>query len=239
MPLPETFSRILPGEIEYTPPVLALLAANILTILFAITEGWDLATVLFSYWVQSIIIGVFAVVSILTCDRAALAADMNRPGADGEQKAAWSDRGTLVYLGVMAGFFCLHYGLFHWGYYAFIVESGLFGPVDFANPGLWASCGLFVANHLYSFLWHRPRERQGAEYITGAFFRPYNRIIPMHLTIIFGSMVVLALAFFSLPGEMVVLVLFLLLKTYLDLRMHLRKHYEAEHPNDPKVFIGF
>lgn len=238
MPLPQSLSRILPGEVEYTPPVLALLATNLLTIIVAVTEGWDLATVLFSYWAQSIIIGVFAVASILTCDRAALAADLGRPDPGGERKAEWTDRGTLAYLGVMAGFFCLHYGLFHWGYYAFIVESGLFGPVDFSNPGLQASCGLFFVNHLYSFLWHRPRERQGAQYVTGAFFRPYNRIIPMHLTILFGSIVVLALAFLNLPGEMVVLVLFLLLKTYLDLRMHLRKHYEEQHPDEPVRFIA-
>jgi hypothetical protein len=44
---------------------------------------------------------------------------------------------------LIAGFFALHYGLFHWGYFEFIVDSGLFGVVDFSNPGVWASCGLF------------------------------------------------------------------------------------------------
>jgi hypothetical protein len=80
---------------------------------------------------------------------------------------------------------------------------------------------------------------QGAHYITGAFFRPYNRIIPMHMTIIFGSIVVLVLQLLGFTTVLPVLVLFLILKTYMDIRMHLRKHYETAHPDEPVQYIGF
>ncbi len=240
MQLPGTLSRVLPEDFSTDPSLQALLAANIITIFLAILENWDLATVLFVYWAQSIIIGIFAVITILGADSAILAADMNRATAEKTGKqAVWSERSVGLYKGVMAGFFCVHYGIFHGVYFAFIVEGGLFGPVDFSNSGIWAACALFFANHLYSYLYHRGSETQGAKFVTAEFFRPYNRIIPMHLTIIFGSMVVLVLMFLGFTTVLPVLVLFLALKTYMDIRMHLRKHYEAAHPDEPVQYIGF
>jgi hypothetical protein len=240
MDIPPALSRILPGEIASDNTVIALLTANIITIFFAIAENWNPADVLFIYWAQSVIIGAFAVVSILSSDTASLMEEMNRPDPDGVKKPVWTERSIRYYLCVMAGFFCLHYGLFHWGYYSFIVESGLFGTVGFSNPGIWISCGLFFSNHLYSFLWHRKGVQPGGvKFVNEEFFRPYNRIIPMHLTIIFGSIVVLVLQLLGFSTLTPVLVLFLVLKTYMDLKMHLRKHYEEMHPDEPEQFIVF
>jgi len=239
MQLPPSLSRVLPEDFSTDPTLRALIAANLITIVLAIFENWDLATVLFVYWAQSIIIGIFAVIAILSCDKKTLIAEMNRPDPDVPKKPVWGEQNIRLYLLVMAGFFCLHYGLFHWGYFAFIVDGGLFGPPDFSNPGVWASCGLFFCNHLYSFHYYRGSERQGVQYLNGQFFRPYNRIIPMHLTIIFGSIVVLILGLLGIMTVLPVLVLFLALKTYMDIRMHLRKHYEAAHPDEPVQYIGF
>ena len=52
-----------------------------------------------------------------------------------------------------------------------------------------------------------------------AMFLPYARIVPMHLTIIFGSVL---LSLTTTPK--VVLVFFLLLKTAADLAMHFSEH---------------
>lgn len=231
-------SGIMPEDFSTDPSLAALLLANLFTIVLAIAENWDLATVLFVYWAQSIIIGLFAVIAILTCERTTLIADMNTPDPDALKKKIWNERNIGLYLLVMAGFFCLHYGLFHWGYFAFIVDGGLFGPPDFSNPGVWASCGIFFFNHLYSFFYFRNSERQGVRYLNGQFFRPYNRIIPMHLTIIFGSIVVLILGLLGITTVLPVLILFLALKTWMDIRMHLRKHYEAAHLDEPVQFIA-
>jgi hypothetical protein len=144
-----------------------------------------------------------------------------------------------IYKVVLAGFFTVHYGLFHFAYFSFIVLSGLFGPVDFGSSGIWVACGLFFFNHLYSYLFHRGNEIQGAKFVTAEFFRPYNRIIPMHMTIIFGSIVILGLEFLGIKSFIPVLVLFLGLKTWMDIRIHLRKHYEQAHPDEPVQLIGF
>jgi hypothetical protein len=233
MQFPPLFPKILPGDLIHNTPVISLIIANLVTIVLAILGNWDLATVLFIYWSQSIIIGIFTVVSLLGADTAALAADLEKP------VQAWGGQGTVntrhfwYYKCFIAGFFTIHYGLFHWGYYTFIVESGLFGTVHFSDSNIWFSCSLFFVNHLYSYLTYRHQESKGAVYIIEQFFRPYQRIIPMHLTIIFGSIVVFALQVFGIQSTMPVLVLFLVLKTYFDISTHLIKHEEEKTPYDP------
>ena len=68
MKIPPVLSRIVPGEFTSTPPLIALLCANCITIFIAVAGNWDVATVLFIYWAQSIIIGLFTVISILGAD---------------------------------------------------------------------------------------------------------------------------------------------------------------------------
>ena len=45
----------------------------------------------------------------------------------------------------------------------------------------------FAINHSYSYRYHRDHDRNGTPNIGTMMFTPYVRIVPMHLTIIFGS----------------------------------------------------
>lgn len=236
MKIPQAFDGIVPGDFSGNPPLVSLLVANLVTIVMAVAGNWDLASVLFIYWAQSVIIGIFTVITLLDADTEALAAGMDRSiaGHGGSQKI--STRSVGFYKCILAGFFAVHYGLFHWAYFSFIVETGLFGPLNFSDTGIWISCGLFFANHLYSFLYHRGSQPRGAVFLTEEFVRPYNRIIPMHLTIIFGSIIVLVLEFAGITTVMPVLVLFLVLKTYADLGKHMQKH---RNPDEPVQLLGF
>jgi len=238
MSLPPFLLRIVPGDIKINPPLVTLLAANIITIALAILEGWDLAMVLFIYWAQSVIIGIFTVFTLFFADTAALAADMGRSQKEAGGNPVVSERYVWFYKATLAGFFALHYGLFHWGYYSVIIDSAIFGTVDFTDNLIWVSCALFFFNHLYSYIYHRTSERQDGVFITREFIQPYNRIIPMHLTIIFGSILVLVFSLAGIPATLPVLVLFLLLKTWMDIRLHIRKHRELTSPDDPIQFIG-
>jgi hypothetical protein len=237
MQLPDLCSHVLPGDLIHNVPVISLVLANSVTIILAIFQNWDLATVMFIYLVQSIIIGFFTVVSLLTADTDTLAAEMEKPIREHGGTARISRRFVLLYQGIIAGFFCLHYGLFHWGYYTFIVESGIFGTVNFGDPNIWLSCGLFFANHLYSYTIYRTKGPRGSGYINEQFFMPYRRIIPMHLTIIFGSIVILILEIAGIRSTLPALVLFLLLKTYSDIRAHLIKHYQEVNPDAPVRYL--
>jgi len=237
MEFPGPLSRVLPGDLIHNFPVISLIFANVVTIVLAVIGGWDLATVLFVYWAQSIIIGIFSVISLLGADTAALQADLKKPIDERGGSEKISSRFVWFYKYMRAGFFCLHYGLFHWGYYAFIVESGLFGAVNFADPNLWLSCGLFFANHLYSHITYHHKGPKDYRYVNEQFFTPYRRIIPMHMTIIFGSIVIFTLGVFGITSTLPVLVLFLLLKTYSDITAHLIKHYQEENPDAPVQYL--
>jgi len=237
MLFPLCFSRILPGDLIHNVPVISLIFANIVTIVLAFLGNWDVATVMFVYWAQSVIIGLFTVVSILSADSSALAADLQKPVDERGGSKKITPRFAWVYTYMLAGFFTLHYGLFHWGYFTFIVDSGIFGNVNFADTNLWLSCGFFFANHLYSHITYRHVGQKGAGYVNEQFFTPYRRIIPMHLTIIFGSIVILALMVAGISSTMPVLVLFLLLKTYSDISAHRIRHFKEEHPDAPVQYL--
>jgi hypothetical protein len=234
---PVIITRVLPGDFIHNFPLISLIFANFVTIVLAILGNWDPATVMFIYWAQSVIIGIFSVISLLGTDIEALQADLQKPIDERGGTEKISPRFVRFYKCMLAGFFTLHYGLFHWGYYTFIVESGIFGTVNFADPGIWLSCGLFFANHLYSHITYRHKGPKDSSYMNEQFFTPYRRIIPMHLTIIFGSIVILALGVFGITSTLPVLVLFLLLKTYSDISAHLIKHEQEENPDAPVQYL--
>jgi hypothetical protein len=230
MKIPPFLSGIIPGEFTATPPLIALLCANIITIFIAVAGNWDVATVLFIYWAQSIIIGLFTIISILGADSGALASDIGRSLEENGRYGMFNRYFSRYYKYLIAGFFALHYGLFHWGYFVFIVDSGLFGIVDFSSPGLWASCGIFFVNHLFSFLYYSHDGRRGGDYVTEEFTHPYSRIFPMHMTIIFGAIIMAVLSAAGLDSTLPVLVLFLVLKLFADMHMHIQKHAGQKEP---------
>jgi hypothetical protein len=224
MNIARAFSQFLPGEYRLTPPVFALLSANLITIVLAIAGTWDAGPVIFIYWAQSVIIGIFTVVTLLLADTMAIKADMDARHRERNGNISLDPRQVRTHQYLLALFFFIHYGIFHLAYYDFIITSGMFGPVELSDPGIWFSCGLFFASHLYSFLYYRTRERRGEEYVNDAFIGPYFRIVPMHLTIMSGAIVILFLGFLGIESTLPLLVLFLLLKTAADLAMHLWKH---------------
>ena len=113
MQFPALVTRILPGDVIHNFPVISLIVANLVTIVLAILGNWDLATVLFIYWSQSIIIGIFTVISILGADNATLASDLNKPIQERGGTDRFSPRQVWLYTCGLAGFLTLHYGLFH------------------------------------------------------------------------------------------------------------------------------
>jgi hypothetical protein len=234
---PEIVTRVLPGDLIHNYPVVSLIVANLVTIVLAILGNWDLATVMFIYWTQSIVIGVFAVISILGADTEALRGDLQKPIDERGGTEQVTQKFARFYLFIMAGFFTLHYGLFHVGYFFFIVDSSLFGTVNFADPHIWLASGLFFANHLYSYTTYRHAGPKDYRFVNENFFSPYGRIIPMHLTIIFGSIVIFALQILGLTTTLPVLVLFLLLKTFSDINAHRIKHEREANPDAPVRFF--
>jgi hypothetical protein len=235
MQLPPRVSRVFPGDLIYSTPVISLVAANLITIILAVLGNWDLATVMFIYWAQSIIIGFFTVMTILLVNVPPPATGQEpheqRPGGPRTVyiRNPWAARCILV------GIFALPYGVFHWAYYSFIVDSGLFGTVPFSDTGLWISCGMFFANHFYSYIAYNHRWHQGAMNIVEQISLPFRRIIPMHMTIVFGGILLLILQVIGIQSTLPVLVLFLVIKTLSDVAAHIDKHQMMVSPDESAV----
>ncbi len=224
MQLSELLPRIHPNDFTLTPTLLSLLAANLLTIVLAIAGNWDAAPIIFVYWAQSVIIGIFTVVTILSADTASIKEDMEKRRRDRGENITLDPRRIRNHKVTMGLFFAFHYGFFQLAYYSFFIQDHPFGTVDFTDTGIWLSCGIFFLNHLYSYFFYRNSERKGEEFINSTFIRPYFRTIPMHLIILFGAFVIVVLTILGIESTLPVLVVFLLLKTGADLSLHLWKH---------------
>jgi len=206
------------------PTATSLLLCNILVIAIALIERWDLGFVMVVYWWQNIIIGYFNVLKMWHAQNivpAHLAEKLS------EKNLKMPSQGKIF----LILFFIVHYGFFHFGYYNFLQKD--FKHVD----SFWVavSASLFFLNHWFSYRRHRAQDEQNQN-IVMLFIMPYPRIIPMHVTIIFGGMAMLILQSLvkdpqiARIGQQCVIVFFLAIKTRMDLKMHALEH-------DPRGFL--
>jgi len=187
----------------------SLLGSNAVVIIYALAEGWNILTLMWIYWAQSVIIGCVNFIRILSLR------DFSTEGVRMSGKPVEATGAAKV---AIALFFLFHYGFFHLGYAVFL-SSGMFSgksapPID--RSYILMTSAVFLGNHVFSFLYNRERDRV-KQNIGRVMAFPYARIIPMHLTIIFGSF---------LGGHAIVL--FLLLKTLADVIMHGVEHQVKE-----------
>lgn len=211
------------------PSTIALILSNLLTIALAVTYNWSLLTIMLIYWSQSVIIGIFNVLKILSLK------EFSTQGVRIGNKPVSPTKSVKYFTAI---FFAVHYGFFHFGYLMFMTIGmfaasmfSKFGPVspqrievpqiDFTAITITAA--IFFINHLISFLYYKSRTEKTPPNIGKIMFYPYARIIPMHLTIILGGLL------FG-TANTIVLVLFLLLKTAADVIMHYIEHREEIQP---------
>jgi hypothetical protein len=239
MSLPSLAETVLPGDIRYTPPVIGIIVANFVTIILAVLQDWDTATILFIFFGQNLIIGFFAVISMLTADTRLLVTEKSAAEAAAGKNTTITYGGMWRFKIAVAVFFIIHYGLFNLFYYVIIFWNETFGPVDYTGTAVRAGIGFFLLCHLLSFLWYRGKEKRGVFFMAAAVLQPYNRIIPLHLTMIIGGTIAGLLMAAGITTVMPVLVVFLLLKMYLDVRLHLAFHGNKAHPEKPVYIVWF
>ncbi|MDD1677048.1 MAG: DUF6498-containing protein [Methanomicrobiales archaeon] len=202
--------------------VVSLVLANGITIILAVVNHWDLGTLLYIYWFQSVSIGISTVLQILALRERDLPASdrtawLGRGGDPKDPPIAFTKGKFLV-----AGFFSLHYGVFHAVYLIFLVAL----PFIFGTPPSWSrdiliACTVFFVNHLISSIMYRQTQQVG---FSELFSGPYERIIPMHLTIVLGFFVANFLAATGITATSSIIILFLGLKMVVDVRQHIKKH---------------
>ena len=189
--------------------LVVLLLSNLVTIVLAVYQQWDVFILMWIYWGQSVIIGYFNVRRIM---------DLKEFSTTGFKINNRSVKPTPETQRQTAVFFALHYGLFHLGYLVFLstdakVAGGF--PVFY----VLVCIGVFYLNHRFSYRYNREQEQDRVPNIGSIMFFPYIRIIPMHLMIVAGVTV--------FGGSAGALIVFLLLKTAADAAMHVVEHAMA------------
>jgi hypothetical protein len=211
-----------------------ILISNLVPVVGVVFFGWSVFSLIMLYWFESLAVGLFNLLAMLTA------------GAFGSTKG-FSILGCLG--GFFSGlFFTVHYGSFMFVHGVFLMAGGRFFdfmrfPVEDASPdtlllGIFregleylsralSSPGAYLTSEVFaltliflSLAWQFVSEfLREKQYIQkdpmDLMARPYPRVILMHLTILFGALPVLLL---KLPA--VVMVLFMAIKTTVDLRQY-------------------
>lgn len=181
--------HILKADIKIS--LLVLIVSNLTILLLALVQQWDFSVLLWGYWFQSIIIGLFQAKKMV---------DLKTKQAN-----------------KVAGFFFLHYGIFHLAYLFFLLIS--VWPLSWAPIFIFAT--IFFISHLISYFVNKASDEKRQLGLGKLMFLPYMRILPMHILIVFGWLFI---------GGSSGLVLFLLLKIVADVISH-----HIEHQADVKI----
>ncbi len=206
--------KILNKEMFKSFSTWSLLASNLLIAFFVIIENQNVLNVLWIYWFQSVIIGLFNFFKILTLKK------FTTDGMKMNNKPLTNSKTAKV--GV-ATFFLFHYGFFHFVYAIFL--SAFISIGEISKGGIDISFILltsliFFINYLVEFIFNYRRELSTLQSLPKLMMSPYKRIIPMHLTIILSGFVMVGGAFSSANPNVVILIIFLGLKTFIDLITH-------------------
>jgi hypothetical protein len=135
--------------------------------------------------------------------------------------------------GALIPFFCLHYGIFWTVHGVFVLTLPVFGSVATGGEsslGTTPDPGVLVVAVIALLISHGISYRfnfiGGGEYkrVSPAtqMFKPYGRLVALHLTIIFGAIAI------SITGAAIVaLAILVLLKLALDIGLHLAEHRDS------------
>jgi hypothetical protein len=190
----------------------ALLVSNAVPLVGALFLEWDVFTILFLFWAENVIIGVFNMLRM---------AAASPPGNV-------TNQALKIFL---IPFFVVHYGGFCFVHGVFVIAlfGGGFQGLDFPNPfarlaedftgtlafpllGLAVSHGIsFFDNYLRGGEFRRTT-------VDKLMHQPYARIVVLHLTITAGGLLVEALG-----SPAIALALLVVLKTVVDLVAHRRE----------------
>lgn len=196
---------------------------NIVPLIGVLFANWSPFEVVFMYWFENLVIGLFTIARMLFKPQGGLA---------------------MVAGGVfMSLFFCVHYGMFCWGHGLFVM--GLLGEnvpyinddhvfssakAFILNTGLkWGAASMLIA-HAFMYLKDYATDNIGKA--SDEMHKPYRRIIVLHIAIIVGGF--LAEAWQS--GAMVVMLLLIAFKVFSDIK-HAKKEAEEAQKEKPKRMV--
>ncbi len=210
------------GEILADLSLWGLVASNLFSIVMAVVQGWDLGEVMWIFWAQSVVIGLVNFLRIISLK------EFSTENFQINDRPVEPTEGTKFQTAI---FFLIHYGFFHLIYMMFLWGQMPLLMENLPRLSFLLLCALgFAGAHGFSFVHNFNRDFRDSKPNIGALmFYPYLRIVPMHFTIIFGSM------FTAAGAGNAALLLFMVLKTVADAGMHVSEHRLFRKPSSPAL----
>lgn len=215
------------GIKKLLPSITLMVVVNLIPLVGVIWFGWSVFALLVLFWIENIIIGLFNVPRIL----------MAR-GHENAALQAVGDKVTPLIVWFTALFFLVHYGGFAFGHGTFVfsmiggyqADGSRYEITDvFEVIGeyelLIAVLGL-VISHGFSFGYnYLYKEKYKEAVFIFQMFKPYKRVIMLHVTIIFGGALITAM------GEPLLgLLVLLMVKIYMDIKAHVHEYAREANP---------
>lgn len=195
------------------PTARSLILSNLILLVFAVVKHWPLINLMWAYFLQSLIIGVFVFIKIIVFGNITQGNKIRIEGGREGGRKIFNVPSWTIQLGVSL-FFAFHYGFFHFIYGIFLAG---FSKGYINKEQILIGAGIFFLNHLYSFLANYHNDKAHMPKVRYLMASAYTRIIPMHIIIIAGGIFWgFTFTFLNIP----VLILFIALKTYFDVKMH-------------------
>jgi hypothetical protein len=190
-----------------------LILANLLPIFGVIFLDWKIFPILFLYWTENVIVGIFNVLKM------AMASPEN-----GNSKAA---KLSII------PFFCVHYGLFTFVHGIFVIfVFGALADGDISDPEfssiisslssvgiIFGTVTLFMSHGLSFVINYIGKGEYKEAKLNSLMGQPYVRVVVLHLIIIFGGFLVV-----SLGSPEIAIIALIVIKLGIDILAHLRQH---------------
>lgn len=191
------------------PSFWTLIGLNLFFIYEVKDDPKQYTTVVWLYWVQSVLIGLFNFLDMLTIKAKNI--DVSNMTINNKPATPAGAKGCLPI------FFLFHYSIFHFAYLIFLFIDFRITDTDFSYFSMAAV--VILLQQIIHFVQNKIKFANIPRRISVMFFTPYLRIVPMHLTILLPKFLGWA------PG-----LTFIILKSIFDVIGHLitTKYYWSD-----------
>ena len=212
--------------------VLALVTVNLYTIGLAVYAQWPTMNVILLYWLQNIIIGVFSCVKLVFWKNISFADDGEDRDDNGERLAplpsGWNKPVQIVRF--TFAFFLIHLLLLK-----FLFSAVTFPGGDLATTftAIRFTFALLILNHTISFFLNYAKDTATPTTYRQVDQQAFIRVLPLFGFPLYFAIIFVPLLVFSLIVDdwsvmtSVALVLFMVLKSIVDIIAHLATHSPA------------
>ncbi len=242
--------------------VVALVAANTIPVFGVVCLGWDAFYVVLLYWAENLIVGFYNILKMVLA-QPFTAEELKKLTAETARQPSRRINAGLYHASKLLyiPFFAWHYGAFAAGHgFAVLMMFGKgdagFGQI-IQNDHVWpcflvfiqlliivirgaylaiptnmkyALAALFASHGISFFFNYVCRGGYKTSRLDTLMAQPYSRVVVMHIAIIAGGFITMALG--SPVGMLIMLII---LKTIIDVKLHLRQHAGCLKPRHRQV----